>query len=292
MSFLCPPALTSDLDDGDEVDLPFVGRGFGQQGSFSSHGRENSNASDPATGFQFPNGRTASAGNAPRPNQQSVSSITSFGTGFDSAANASSTSLSSTGAGTSSGSGFSFPVRKTSFANLKNAFKGASHHAPPVPAVDPSYHSGLPALRNPFTRAESPIATQKIRSAARSHGRKQSAHSHRSGASSGSNRGRNDETVPALPPIPRKMGGRRNYSVSNMSEGSAQGNPPEATEPNTPSEYALQVLFRRFVKMADTKVATLMAKPLVRGDTIHSWLTIDHVSFNRRPVCRRSRSCV
>ncbi|WWC85329.1 uncharacterized protein L201_000192 [Kwoniella dendrophila CBS 6074] len=84
--------------------------------------------------------------------------------------NGSSSSLVTAGTSISSSSGF-LQARKGSLASLKNAFKSASsssnsHAIPPVPALDSKAYSnhsnnstpGYPALKNPFSRFDSPIS--------------------------------------------------------------------------------------------------------------------------------------
>ncbi|WWD15776.1 hypothetical protein CI109_100199 [Kwoniella shandongensis] len=215
--------------------------------------------------------------------------------------NGSSSSL--VGPGTSIGSSSGFLAgRKGSLASLKNAFKSSNNHAvPPVPPLDTKQYSapGYPALKNPFSRFDSPISPKHatFKSAARSgkapstsspaagsfhnpDGRKYSiASSHRSqGGRSNTSQGSSsfraeDHHLPALPPIPMRQTpsrmGRKGsdagsvFGFTSRRTGSIGGEDSlDTVIGKTPGEEALRVVFRDFRESANQKISRLWARPL------------------------------
>ncbi|KAK4689950.1 hypothetical protein P7C73_g153, partial [Tremellales sp. Uapishka_1] len=176
--------------------------------------------------------------------------------------------------------------RKGSLASLKNAFKSSSQPIPPVPPLEKSA-PGYPALRNPFSRFDTP-ASPVYRSPRPSvsgpsgkssptphHGfgeRKQSTASQRSQRSAGSSNFRaEDHPLPALPKIPSRPGTRnRAESASSvLRHGSIGGEEDDGytgglgTLGRSPAEEALRVVFRDFQESADRKISRILARPLI-----------------------------
>ena len=155
-------------------------------------------------------------------------------------------------------------TKKSSFASLKNALKGSvkSSEAPPVPSLDRQAYPA--ALRNPFNRSATSLATSTtaastVRSPASAdkHTRGMSARYGRSQHSlSGSTFHASDAgsdfsfgfhhiaprqtTPPPVPRIPRLGGSPEDDRLS--------------TDPKTPSECALHAIFIQFEAMAEDKI--------------------------------------
>ncbi|WVQ77970.1 hypothetical protein IAT38_000051 [Cryptococcus sp. DSM 104549] len=203
---------------------------------------------------------------------------------------------------------------KGSLASIKNAFKSSASSSapvPPVPTLDSRQHGapGYPALKNPFSRFDSPISpknagfktpsrtpgktpsTSNSSPAARyqsSEGRKYSiASSHRSQGgrsftSQGSSNFRPDDhhPMPALPPIPmrqtpsRMRHGSDAGSLFGMTRrgGSIGGEDGDLGMGRTPAEEALRVVFREFREAANGKVARICGRPLNAHPSLPSFL--------------------
>ncbi|ODN73526.1 hypothetical protein L202_08027 [Cryptococcus amylolentus CBS 6039] len=216
--------------------------------------------------------------------------------------NASSSSLVTPGTSISSSGAVKRPglATKGSFASIKNAFKqNHSTPAPPLPAFDRTGPPGYPALKNPFSRYDSPMSPRNPAgfktpvkgknlsssttaspmsrgNTADGQGRKYSiASSHRSqgGRSMTSNGSVNfradDHPMPALPPIPSRqtpsrLGGRHGSDVGSylgrMRGGSVDLDDGEFGR--TPGEEALRVVFVEFREAAGNKVQRVCARPL------------------------------
>ncbi|WVR05048.1 hypothetical protein IAU60_002060 [Kwoniella sp. DSM 27419] len=230
--------------------------------------------------------------------------------------NGSSSSLVTAGTSIGSTSGF-LAGRKGSLASIKNAFKSGSsnaHPVPPVPALDVKAYGapGYPALRNPFSRFETPISpkngtfkTPTSRTPGKhpstsspaqstSHnpdGRKYSiASSHRSqgGRSMNSNGSSTfkpeDHVVPALPPIPvrqtpSRMGRKGSdagsmFGMSTRGAGSLGGNEVYQSLGRTPGEEALKLVFGEFREAANQKVGRICARPLNIHPSLPSFLEL------------------
>ena len=234
------------------------------------------------------------------PNSHDVARLGKFSNGSSSSLVTANTSISST-------AGF-LGARKGSLASLKNAFTkggnaaGGSSSVPPVPAVDAKHHGapGYPALKNPFSRFDSPASpsSSNFNHSARPNGkaspgmsgfqgwaeRKQSiatnhssqrSHGGRSTTSQGSSSFRTeDHPVPALPPIPMRATPSRMGRMGSDA-GSFFGVPPrrqgslggedglDGLNSKTPADEALRVVFREFKEAANQKLARLCARPLV-----------------------------
>ncbi|WWC69609.1 uncharacterized protein I206_103552 [Kwoniella pini CBS 10737] len=229
--------------------------------------------------------------------------------------NGSSSSLATAGTSISSSSGF-LQARKGSLASLKNAFKSSSSSntnaaIPPVPSLDTKAYGapGYPALRNPFSRFDSPISPKNssFKTPSRSGkapstsspaqnpsggyhadtGRKYSiASSHRSqGGRSATSQGSSsfkaeDHPMPALPPIPmRQTPSRMNRMGSDTSvfgftskRNGSIGGDEDLTLGKTPGEEALRVVFRDFREAANQKVSRICARPLNSQPSLPSFL--------------------
>ncbi|KAK8869950.1 hypothetical protein IAR55_000519 [Kwoniella newhampshirensis] len=225
--------------------------------------------------------------------------------------NGSSSSL--VGPGTSIGSSSGFLAgRKGSLASIKNAFKSSGNNAvPPVPPLDTKQYGapGYPALKNPFSRFESPISPKNstFKTSSRSgkapstsspaagghhapDGRKYSiASSHRSqGERSNTSQGSSsfraeDHPLPALPPIPMRQTpsrmGRKGsdagsiFGFSTRRNGSLGGEEAfDAAAGRTPGEEALRLVFSDFREAANQKIGRICARPLNSQPSLPSFL--------------------
>ncbi|WVF72479.1 hypothetical protein IAT40_007294 [Kwoniella sp. CBS 6097] len=226
--------------------------------------------------------------------------------------NGSSSSL--VGPGTSIGSSSGFLAgRKGSLASLKNAFKSNSNNAPvpPVPTLDTKAYGapGYPALRNPFSRFDSPISpknssfkpsmskvagkssTSSSPAPSSYHnpdGRKYSiASSHRSqGGRSITSQGSSsfraeDHPMPSLPPIPMRQTpsrmGRKGSDAGSLfgfsrRGGSIGGDDSDVVLGKTPGEEALRVVFKDFKESANQKVGRICSRPLNTQPSLQSFL--------------------
>ena len=213
-------------------------------------------------------------------------------------------SQSSLAAGSSAGSGTGFVAsKKGSLASLRNAFTrsggdgtagAGSSNIPPVPLLDKQYGGpGYPALKNPFSRFDSPSSpsSSSFRPSSRgktqvspgvsmqngSAGRKQSiATNHSSHRSQGTSQSSSsfqpdDYPIPILPPIPvRGSPSRMRRTASDAGsffagpslwDHYAEGEPSESG--NTATEEATRIVFRDFRHAADQKISRICARPLV-----------------------------
>ncbi len=336
-----PPLLPrSDLEDDDEDDLPlprFPGHGFG-------HSPSNSVTSPQRTASPLPEGGGGAGSGAGygRPRGDSDASIDAPSTRSFAFAQCgarytpvyyhdeagSTTSLHSpirpalkqrTGSTSSQGHyareippnqpapflpPYAQPAKKSSFANLKNAFraattggdKGAGANAvPPLPA--PSAAGYPSALKNPFHAGRSgsstnlstgagssrPIAQRAPASttgtgierrdrakkpsghSVQSHATRPSEYSYTTTSTSSSSFTAHADVLPPSWPI-----GQIPQPLARALRPSAEHTRAEPArsavpEPRTPAEYGLHVAFRRFVSSADDKMRTLLVQPLVGG---------------------------
>ncbi|WRT66978.1 uncharacterized protein IL334_003943 [Kwoniella shivajii] len=323
-----------DLGDDEDDYLPSLSKNFGAGSSTSSLLETDPYAhrSNPSADAVFPIKQTtptrpvlpqASASfsvGIPTPNTnahgfgQASSSTSDDRTRFGKFSNGSSSSLVAPGTSVGSTPGF-LAARKGSLASLKNAFKLSSNAAiPPVPALDTKAYGapGYPALRNPFSRFDSPISPKNAtfktssRTAGKTStssspaqgvgyhnpdGRKYSiASSHRSqGGRSTTSQGSSnfraeDHPMPALPPIPlRQTPSRMNRTGSDASvfgfasrrTGSVGGEDgSDVSFGKTPGEEALRVVFRDFKESANQKVGRICARPLNTQPSLSSFLDL------------------
>ena len=316
---IAKPSLDLDDDEDDHYALPSLARSaFGSASSSTPESDKFSHRSNPSQD-SYPT-RLATPTRPPLPKVSASYSVGvpisngRDGGGIGKLSNGSTTSLA--GPGTSIGSSSSFlGNRKGSLASLRNAFnKSASASTatvpvPPVPALDVKQvgGSGYPALKNPFSRFESPFSptassfNQASRNGASSPApsgfegwreRKQSiATNHssqrsqggRSTTSQGSSNFRADDyPMPALPPIPMRATQSRSAATESDSPNSlglhyrTAGRHSE--EGNTPADAALRIMFRDLEDIANQKIARFCARPLVR---LTSWdahnLTTDRI---------------
>ncbi|WWC61281.1 uncharacterized protein I303_103862 [Kwoniella dejecticola CBS 10117] len=326
-----------DLDaDDDDFQLPITKHGFGANSSTSSLPETDPYAHRPTPSSEAPYiPKLQTTPNRPILPQASASfsvgvpTLNSRGHGFGQPSNSSSddrpklgklnngssSSLVTPGTSISSSSGF-LQARKGSLASLKNAFKSSSSNntsnaIPPVPTLDSKAYGapGYPALRNPFSRFDSPISPKNstFKTPSRSgktpstsspaqnpsggyhadNGRKYSiASSHRSqGGRSATSQGSSsfkaeDHPMPALPPIPmRQTPSRMNRMGSDASvfgftsrRNNSMGGEEDMSFGKTPGEEALRVVFRDFREAANQKLSRICARPLNSQPSLPSFL--------------------
>ena len=204
--------------------------------------------------------------------------------------NGSNTSVVTTGTSIGSTPGYLNPRKnsKASLTSLRNAFKSSAAAAPPVPNLK---ETAYPALRNPFSRYDSPSSPSTNVASPRQHNalRKQSTASARSiggrsAISHTSSSFKHDEhAAPALPPIPARStpsragrhgsdaGSLFGYSRRNGSIAGLDGI-EEGDGILTAGEEALRVVWRDFRESADAKVARICARPLNTHPSLPSYL--------------------
>ncbi|WVW83281.1 hypothetical protein I302_105300 [Kwoniella bestiolae CBS 10118] len=173
-------------DDDDDFQLPLTKPSFGAGGSTSSlpetdpYAHRTNPSTDASTSYAprlqatptrpiLPQASASFSVGVPTPNTkahgfgQSSSSTSDDRSKLGKFSNGSSSSLVTPGTSIGSSSGF-LQARKGSLASLKNAFKSSSSSnnqaIPPVPTLDTKAYGapGYPALRNPFSRFDSPIS--------------------------------------------------------------------------------------------------------------------------------------
>lgn len=198
---------------------------------------------------------------------------------------------------------YSVQSRKSSFASIRNAFKGKGTDVPPP--LPPMEQQPYPhALKNPvFPRSNSSLAQSSPRrpSVTGNGGLSQAP---RPSTPSGDNRGRqvpkrsvslsrsghsqsgsifymsdtgsdsHFATEPSPPPVPKMPNGlmngtsnvlpREHMHASSLPD--SDEHKPVLKEPRTPAEYALHAVFTRFVLSADHKVTQYLKSRLVCSD--------------------------
>lgn len=184
---------------------------------------------------------------------------------------------------------------KGSLASFKNAFKSSNTAVPPVPMFDSrSGAPGYPALKNPFSRFDSPVSPKSAgfkmsskgktlspsspamaRYQSSDGGRKYSiTSSHRSqGGRSMTSQGSSNfraDPMPALPPIPTRQTpsrtGRHGSDAGSfmMRRKNGSADLDGLYSAATPAEEALRIVFKEFREVAGSKVHKICARPLVR----------------------------
>ena len=314
------------MDDFDDYAPPSFSRGgFGQSSSPAGSDVDlHSHHSRPSIETPYFGGRTPSVTSTPaRPTLPKVSAsfsgtgATPHGFNYDSErndrpklgkfSNGSSSSLVGAGTSISSNAPFLAP-RKGSMASLRNAFKigsssNTSVNVPPLPSFDAKSFGtpGYPALRNPFSKLDSPQSPAGMHRPGPSKGkfpstsspagyqydRKQSVSSQRShgGRSITSNGSSNfraeDVPLPALPPIPMRATpsriGRQGSDAGSLfggvlRHGSIGGDDFLDSAARTPADEALRAVFRDFKQAADAKVSRICARPLNTTPSLTAYL--------------------
>ncbi|WVO12730.1 hypothetical protein L204_100338 [Cryptococcus depauperatus] len=307
------------LEDDEDDFLPSLLRPvFGAASSTSSlpETDQNSYGSNPSSEFSFP--LKLQSTTPTRPGLQKASA--SFSAGMSTAAygfsqdtklgkfsNSSTSSLITPGTSISSANAISKRPglsSKGSLASLKNAFKSNNSAVPPIPNFDSKGATpGYPALKNPFSRFDSPISPKnasykssakgKTPSATSSPalaryqssegGRKYSiASSHRSqggrsiNSQGSSNWKSEDHPMPALPPIPMRQTPSR-LCRHGSDAGSYLGRRGLSIDLDeefgrTPGEKALRAVFKEFREAAGGKVQRICARPLNSHPSLPSFL--------------------
>lgn len=212
---------------------------FGQANSSLFHARVDSTASaDSFNSYQFVGSSTPTLVNKPPPS-----------TGAHSA-NSSTTN--------------SFPLpRKGSFASIRSAFKTgkADVDVPPVPQLAEPFSSQPPRERSRQTSISGGIHHSKGSSS-----KTNRAGFARQASQSGSFFQSENGSNPSIgtPPVPRRPGALRHRpTVSNATQ---------ERGPNTPSDYALSVVFHRFVTSAEALIETFLQKSLQEEPSLPDYL--------------------
>ncbi|EIW69507.1 hypothetical protein TREMEDRAFT_10419, partial [Tremella mesenterica DSM 1558] len=323
---LTSPEL-DDLDDfdhfgGDYPLPPFTRTGFGQSSSPANSDVDlHSHHSRPSIETPYFGGKSPSvAGTPARPTLPKLSGSYSGGAApvpdlsdrakLGKFSNGSTSSLITSGTSISSTAGVLAP-RKGSLASLRNAFKvgssNSSANVPPVPSLDVKAFGapGYPALRNPFSKYDTPQSpangfgrpstgrgkTPSASSPGQIWDRKQStattathssvtSHGGRSVTSQGSNTFRNDDfLMPALPPIPlrgapSRAGRHGSESGSLFGFGRRHGSIGEELEtgPKTPADQAMRAVLRDFKESANAKISRICSRPLTTNPSLSAYL--------------------
>jgi hypothetical protein len=198
-------------------------------------------------------------------------------------------------------SGHQGPVKKSSFASLKNAFVKAGKSSTDTPP--------LPPLKNPFTRPSTPQSSgpsgsnrrpsisatpssssyrpgtpssgvRTLTGKPKSHQVARSFHSQTGSVSDHGNefgfgQAYRSSSPPPVPPMPNSVVGQRDPSTFAPYE-----EEQVALDPRTPSDYALHAVFMRFATSAETKIDSFLRKPLV--STVVVLLPQDSLRYRER----------
>lgn len=152
--------------------------------------------------------------------------------------------------------------RKGSFASIRSHFKTGKADAdvPPVPQLQESFNSqsSLPRSGQPSI---SSVHHSKPSKTNRAGFARQASHS-QSGSFFQSENGSTPNI--GTPPIPRRPGGLRHKTTASSVT--------QERGPSTPSDYALSVVFHRFVTSAEALIETFLQKSLHEEPSLPDYL--------------------
>jgi len=180
--------------------------------------------------------------------------------------------------------------KKPSFASIRNAFKsGKNNDPPPVPTLE---HHPYPVLKNPFNRSTSslnthtspvssrgpfgsfmatspplarpPTPSSSTRAKSKNHVYAKSQHSHSGSFFHASDPGSDygppsfSSSPPPVPRVPNVFGPFHPSDTPDFEDDKV------VVDPQTPTDYALHVVFIHFATSAETKIDTFLRQALVR----------------------------